>query len=138
MDIISAPSWEQGLILIKKKILIVEDEPDAAMLLRLYLEKHGYEVMLAEDGKEAFRLARTRAPDLMLLDLMIPGMDGFWVSSMIKSDKKFAGIAIIALTARSSVEDMKTAKECGVNDYVVKPFEFSELLVKIRRLTGES
>jgi Response regulators consisting of a CheY-like receiver domain and a winged-helix DNA-binding domain len=123
--------------LIKRKILIIEDEPDAASLLKLHLEKHDYEVLLAENGKEGFRLARTRAPDLILLDLMIPEMDGFWVCSMVKSDKKFSGIAIIALTARSTAEDMKTAKECGADDYVVKPFEFSELLVKIRGLLGD-
>lgn len=125
-------------ILIKKKILIIEDEPDAATLLKMHLEKHGYEVLSAGDGKEGYRLARTRAPDLILLDLMIPGMDGFWVCSMIKSDKKFSGIAIIALTGRSSADDMNTAKKCGVNDYVVKPFEFSELLAKIKGLIGES
>ena len=124
--------------MVKKKILIVEDEPDAAMLLKLYLEEHGYEVLLAEDGKEGFRLARTRAPDLILLDLIIPEMDGFWVCSMLKADNKFAGIAIIALTARSSDIDIEIAKECGVDDYVVKPFEFNELLVKIKGLIGES
>ena len=124
--------------MIKKKILIIEDESDAAMLLKLYLEKHNYEVLLAEDGKEGYRLARTRQPDLILLDLMIPEMDGFWVCSMIKSDKKFSGIAIIALTARSTSDDMSTAKKCGANDYVVKPFEFNELLIKIKGLIGES
>lgn len=115
-----------------KKILIIEDEPDAASLLKTHLERHGYEVLCAGDGKEGYRLARTRAPDLILLDLMIPEMDGFWVSNMIKNDKKFAGIIIIALTARSAASDIKTAKECGVDDYVIKPFEFGELLAKIR------
>ena len=124
--------------MIKKRILIVEDEPDAASLLKMHLEKHGYEVLLAEDGKEGYRLARTRAPDLILLDLMIPEADGFWVCSMVKGNEKFSGIAIIALTARSAPDDMKTAKECGVDDYVVKPFEFSELLAKIRGLIGEN
>lgn len=124
--------------MIKKKILIIEDESDAITLLKMHLEKHGYEVLSAEDGKEGYHLARTRAPDLILLDLMIPGMDGFWVCSMLKGDKKFSGIAIIALTARSSADDMKTAKECGADDYVVKPFEFSELLAKIKGLTGDS
>jgi len=124
--------------LIKKKILIIEDEPDAASLLKMHLEKYGYEVLAAGDGKEGYRLARTRAPDLILLDLMIPEMDGFWVCSMVKSDKRFAGIAVIALTARSTAEDMKNAKECGADDYVIKPFEFSELLEKIKGLLGGS
>ena len=124
--------------MIRKKILIIEDEPDAIILLKAHLEKHGYEVLSAENGKEGYRLARTRSPDLILLDLMIPEMDGFWVCSMIKSDKKFSGIAIIALTARSSADDMKTARDCGVDDYIVKPFNFDELLVKIKGLIGQS
>jgi len=122
--------------LVKKKILIVEDELDAASLLKMHLEKHGYEVLCAEDGKEGYNLARTRAPDLILLDLMIPKVDGFWICSMIKGNKKFAGIMIIALTARSSDSDMKMAKECGVDDYVIKPFEFSDLLARIKGLIG--
>ena len=124
--------------MIKKKILIIEDEPDAATLLKTHLEKHGYEVLSARDGREGYMLARTRAPNLILLDLMIPEMDGFWICSMVKGDQKFAGIHIIALTARSAVDDMKTAKECGADDYVIKPFEFSELLAKIKGLIGES
>jgi len=124
--------------LIKKKILIIEDEFDAAALLKMHLEKHGYEVLCAGDGKEGYRLARTRAPDVIFLDLMIPKPDGFWICSMLKSDKKFAGIAIIALTARSAAIDRATAKECGADDYVVKPFEFSELLIKIKGFIGES
>ncbi len=124
--------------MIKKKILIIEDESDAAALLKIHLECHGYEVLSAEDGREGYRLARTRAPDLILLDLMIPEMDRFWVCNMIKTDRKFAGIAVIVLTARSDVDDMKNAKECGADDYIIKPFEFSKLLVKIRGLIGEN
>ncbi|MDO8535764.1 MAG: response regulator [Candidatus Omnitrophota bacterium] len=123
--------------MIKKKILIIEDEPDAISLLTMHLEKHGYEILSADNGRVGYRLARTRAPDLILLDLMIPEMDGFWVCSMVKSDKKFAGIRIIALTARSAEDDMKTAAECGVDDYVIKPFEFDVLLAKIKGLIGE-
>lgn len=123
--------------MVNNRILIIEDEPDAASLLKTHLEKYGYEVLCAGDGKEGYRLARTRAPDLILLDLMIPEMDGFWLCSMIKGDKKFAGIVIIALTARSSANDIKTAKECGVDDYMIKPFEFGELLAKIRGFIGK-
>ena len=120
------------------KELVSQDVLDDASLLKMHLEKYGYEVLCAGDGKEGYKMARTRAPNLILLDLMIPEMDGFWVCSMVKSDRKFSGIAVIALTARSDADDMKTAKECGVDDYIIKPFEFSELLVKIKRLIGES
>lgn len=118
----------------KKKILIVEDEPDAAQFLKLHLEKHGYEVLLAVDGKEGYRLARTRAPNLILLDLMLPEVDGFWVCQMIKNNVKFSGITIIVLTARSSSDDIEMVKKCGADDYVLKPFEFKELLSKIEKL----
>lgn len=121
----------------RKKILIIEDEPDAATLLKMHLEKSGYEALCALDGKEGYRLARTRAPDLILLDLMLPEVDGFWVCGMIKNDIKFAGIPIIVLTARSGDNDIATAKKCGADDYVTKPFEFEDLLSKIKNILGE-
>lgn len=123
--------------MLKKKILIIEDEPDAATLLRMMLEKHGYEILCALDGKEGYRLARTRGPDLILLDLMLPGADGFWVCEMIKTDVKFAGIPIIILTARSADDDLSVARKCGADDYVVKPFEFEDLLAKIKKMIGD-
>lgn len=118
----------------KEKILIIEDEPDAATFLKMHLEKNGYNVVCALDGKEGFELARAGQPDLILLDLMLPKVDGYWVCSMLKSDKVFSGIPIIVLTARSADTDMKVAKECGADDYVVKPFEFKELLSKIKKI----
>jgi two-component system, OmpR family, alkaline phosphatase synthesis response regulator PhoP len=123
--------------MLKKKILIIEDEPEAAAVIKMILEKHGYETLCALDGKEGYRLARTRAPDLILLDLMLPEVDGLWVCEMIKTDVKFAGIPIIVLTARSADSDLLVAKKCGADDYIVKPFEFKDLLVKIEKLAGK-
>jgi DNA-binding response OmpR family regulator len=123
--------------MLKKKILIIEDDPDAAKLLRMMLEKHGYEALCALDGKDGYHLARTRAPDLILLDLMLPEADGLWVCEMIKTDVKFAGIPIIILTARSADDDLLTARKCGADDYVVKPFEFKDLLTKIKKMIGD-
>ena len=117
----------------RKKILIIEDEPDAASLLKMHLEKNGYKAICALDGKEGFKKARTEQPDLILLDLMLPKVDGYWVCSMLKSDKRFADIPIIILTARSTDSDMAVSRECGADDYVVKPFEFKELLSKIEK-----
>ena len=116
-----------------KKILVIEDESDAATFLKMHLEKHDYEVVCALDGKDGFKKARTVAPDLILLDLMLPKVDGHWVCSMLKSDKRFADIPIIILTARSTDSDMAVSRECGADDYVVKPFEFKELLSKIEK-----
>ena len=116
--------------------MIIEDELDAAGLLKIHLEMYGYQVLLADNGKEGYRLARTRAPDLVLLDLMLPEVDGFWVCGMIKSDRKFAGIPIIVLSARSSDNDLAVAKRCGADDYVAKPYEFKDLLLKIENLIG--
>lgn len=123
--------------MIKKKILVIEDEPDAAKFLKMHLEKNGYEVLCALDGKEGYRLARTRSPDLILLDLMLPEVDGFWVCGMIKNDRKFAGIPIIVLTARSADEDLAMAEKCGADGYVVKPFEFKDLLTKIKKILAD-
>ena len=123
--------------MVKKKILIIEDEPDAAEFLKMHLEKNGYDVLCAFDGKEGYRLARTRAPDLILLDLMLPEVDGFWVCGMIKNNIKFAGIPIIVLTARSADIDMEVAKKCGADDYVIKPFEFKDLLTKIKNIVPD-
>lgn len=117
-----------------RKILVIEDEPDAAGFLKLHLEKYEFEVYCAFDGKEGYRLARTKNPDLILLDLMLPEVDGFWVCEMLKTDAKFEKIPVIVLTARSADEDMAVAKKCGADDYITKPFEFNDLLSKIRKL----
>ena len=113
-------------------ILIVEDEQDIRELLSYNLEKEGYATVQAADGKEGLDLARSRKPDLILLDLMLPKMDGLAVCRELERDSGTVRIPIIMLTARGEVVDRILGFELGADDYVVKPFGVPELLARIR------
>ena len=120
-----------------KKILVIEDEVNIAELLRLYLEKEGYEVSIARDGGKGVSEFESFAPDLVLLDIMLPVMDGWAVCREIRYTSK---VPIIMLTAKGETFDKVTGLEMGADDYVVKPFEIKELIARIRavlRRTGE-
>ena len=113
----------------QKKILVVEDDGNIADLIRIYLEKDGFEVKIAGDGGSGIQLFREYAPDLVLLDVMLPVMDGWQVCSMIcKTDKT----PIIMLTAKEETDDKVHGLELGADDYITKPFEVKELLARIR------
>ena len=116
-----------------KRILVVEDEADLATLLQFRLEKEGYEVLYAKDGREGFDKARLEKPDLIILDLMLPKVDGYWICNMLKHDKRYEHIPIIILTARAGKNEVCVGKECGADEYMVKPFEFDILLSKIKK-----
>ena len=120
-----------------KKVLIVEDETNIAELLHLYLEKEGFETEVAGDGGRAVELFRSFKPDLVLLDIMLPVLDGWSVLKKIRSEDK---TPIIMLTAKGEVQDKVTGLEQGADDYVVKPFEMKEVLARIhavlRRTSG--
>ncbi|MDP2981508.1 MAG: response regulator [Candidatus Omnitrophota bacterium] len=118
----------------KKKILLVEDEKDMAYAVTLQLEAKGYEVITASDGREGLEKARMKKPDLIILDLMLPKIDGYKVCRMLKFDSKYKDIPIIIFTARAQDSDKKTGKEVGADAYITKPFEPSALLDKIREL----
>ena len=118
----------------KKKILLVDDEVDIVTMIRLRLEASGFEVVVATDGKEALNAARTHNPDLIILDLMLPTMDGFHVARMLKYDARYKAIPIIMLTAKAGANDRKTGEQVGVDAYFNKPFEAEKLLGKIREL----
>jgi DNA-binding response OmpR family regulator len=118
----------------KKKILVVDDEPDVISLLTLVLKSQGYDVISAGDGKEALEKARGESPDLILLDVMLPRMDGYKVARMLKFDEKYRHIPIIMLTARIQDRDKQTGLEMGVNDYLTKPFDTNVLLEKVKAL----
>lgn len=116
-----------------EKILIVEDEAPIRDLLKMGLEAAGYShLFFAEDGETALQLARTRLPDLILLDLMLPGIDGLSVCRRLKSREETAGIPIIMLTAKSEESDVVVGLELGAADYVTKPFSLKILIARIR------
>src|SRR3989339_1376415 len=105
-----------------KKILVVDDEPDVVKLLKVRLEASGYAVIEAYDGQEGLDKAHNEMPDLIILDLMLPKLNGYQVCRMLKFDAKYQKIPIILLTARAGDEDQKQSVEAGANAYITKPF----------------
>jgi CheY-like chemotaxis protein len=120
-----------------KKILLVEDnEMNSDMLSRRLMRKK-YEVVIAVDGQEGVDMARTENPDIILLDMGLPIMDGWTAAGILKGDDATKDIPIIALTAHAMSGDREKALEAGADDYDTKPVEFKRLLGKIRSYTGE-
>ena len=116
----------------KKQILIIEDEPDIQQLLSFNLDNNGYKVYTASNGEKGLEVARTEHPDLILLDLMLPGINGLDVCRIIKSDQDTSGISIIMLTALGQEEDIIKGLETGADDYVTKPFSLLVLEARIK------
>ena len=110
-------------------VLIVEDDPDTVNLVRLYLRRDGYKVLSAPDGREGLKLAQDAGPDLVVLDLMLPGMDGLEVCRELRRD---SNVPIIMLTARVEEEDRLEGLNLGADDYVTKPFSPRELAARVR------
>ncbi|MCI5624337.1 MAG: response regulator transcription factor [Clostridiales bacterium] len=111
-----------------KKVLIIEDDNNIAELLHLYLEKEGFETQVARDGGKGVELFRSFQPDLVLLDIMLPVMDGW---SVLKKIRESGKTPVIMLTAKGELEDRVTGLESGADDYIVKPFEMKEVLARI-------
>jgi len=118
-----------------RNILVVEDDRNISELIRMYLEKEGFEVRLAYDGGKAVEEYDKRAPDMVLLDIMLPVMDGWGVCAHIREKGK---TPIIMLTAKSDVGDRITGLEMGADDYLVKPFEMKELMARINAVLRRS
>lgn len=116
-----------------KKILIVDDEKDITETLGFMLKAKGYEVVTGNDGEEGLKLAKEQAPDLIILDVMMPKINGYKICRLLKFDAKYKQIPIIMVTARSQDEDKIIGEETGADEYVTKPFEFSEILEKINK-----
>lgn len=116
------------------RILVVEDSKDIADLIQHYLEGAGYEATMTANGSEGLRLARARPPDAIILDLMLPGMDGLHVCQALRSEPRTAAIPIIMLTARGEEADRIRGLEFGADDYVTKPFSPKELVARIGAL----
>ncbi len=114
------------------RVLLVDDEPNNLNVLERFLTREGHEVFRAEDGETAVESAVTNLPDLILMDLGLPGMNGFEATRKIKSDPKTAHIPVIALTAYTSMEHVKEALEAGCAHYETKPLAFSRLMKRLR------
>jgi DNA-binding response OmpR family regulator len=117
----------------KAKILVVDDEPDALELIRFNLEKAGYKVGTAADGAEALRKVQSFSPDLVVLDWMLPELDGLEICKTIRNEPATAALPIIMLTAKTSEIDRILGLEIGANDYVTKPFSVRELMLRIKK-----
>ena len=117
-----------------ERILIVDDEEDVLELVRYNLERNGYHIETATSGEQALAKTKKRLPDLIILDLMLPGIDGLEVCKILKSEVKTEGIPIIMLTAKGEEADIVTGLELGADDYVTKPFSPKILIARVRRL----
>ena len=117
------------------KILIVDDDENICELLRLYLEKDGYETIVANDGEQAVKYALSQSPDLILLDIMLPRLDGWQVCREIR---KTSEVPIIMLTAKSETFDKILGLELGADDYVSKPFDTKEVVARIKAVLRRS
>ena len=117
------------------RILIVDDDTNICELLRLYIEKEGYEASIANDGETALKMFDSFGPDLLLLDIMLPGLDGWQVCREIR---KKSSCPIIMLTAKGEVFDKVLGLELGADDYVVKPFEAKEVIARVKAVLRRS
>ena len=113
----------------KRRILVVDDDKKIVELVQLYLEKDGYQVHVAYDGLQALELARQKRPDLVVLDLLLPGLDGLDVCRILRAESK---VPIIMLTAKTTEQDRLAGLELGADDYVTKPFSPRELMARVR------
>jgi len=117
-----------------RKILIVEDEPDVARLLRYNLEREGFRITTIADGSLTMAEMRRDPADLVILDLMLPGMDGLEICRQLRRHEKYANVPILILTARGDEADRVVGLELGADDYVTKPFSMRELIARVRAL----
>lgn len=116
----------------KDKILVVDDEEDILELVKYNLEREGFQVRCSESGEKALENARQETPDLVVLDLMLPGIDGLEVARRLKQNQKTAGIPIVMLTAKGEEADIVTGLELGADDYITKPFSPRILVARVK------
>ncbi len=119
-----------------KKILIVDDEQDIVESLKFVLEASDYSCYCAYNGEDGLKLAKELVPDLMILDVMMPKINGYKISRLLKYDNKYKDIPILMVTARSQEEDKLIGEETGVNEYITKPFDLNEVVDKVRKYLG--
>jgi DNA-binding response OmpR family regulator len=116
----------------QKKILIVDDEVDLVETIRFPLENEGFTVLVSYNGEDALNKARKEKPDLIILDIMLPKLDGYKVCRLLKFDERYKHIPILILTAKIQEKDKILGKETGADEYITKPFDLDELLEKVK------
>ena len=119
-----------------RKILIVDDEPNIVISLEFLMRREGFEVAVARDGEEAMTSVRQEQPDLVLLDVMMPKLNGFEVCEQIRADPALAGVRIIMLSAKGREAEIEKGLSLGANGYVTKPFSTLDLVLQVRSLLG--
>jgi len=122
----------------RPRVLVVDDEPDLVRILEFGLKAAGYAVDTASDGQDGLKKARELKPDIILLDLMLPKLDGYKVCRLLKFDERYKHIPIVILSARTQEGDQTLAHEMGANRFLTKPYEFAEILDHIQALLKES
>lgn len=122
----------------KGKVLLVDDEPDVVQVVGTHLRTAGYQVSVAYDGQQALDEVRRDRPDVVILDIMLPKVDGYKVCRLLKFDERYKEIPVLVLTARSNVEDLKLATDYGASACLNKPFEPSILLGMLEKLMAGS
>ena len=122
----------------KKRILIVEDERDIREVLTHYLEASGFEVFPAESGEEGLKSLPEALPDLILLDVNLPGIDGYEVCRRVRADARWGRTPVIILTVHSGVKDTVAGLRLGADDYIGKPFDPQEVVARVRALLGRA
>ena len=120
-----------------KRVLIAEDEPHIVESLSFVLQRKGYEVEAVFDGETALAQLRSHRPDVMILDVMLPRVNGFEVLKQVKSDAALHSVPVIILTAKGQAQDRRMAEEIGADGFMTKPFSNQEVIDEVRRLTGE-
>ena len=115
-----------------KKILVVDDEVELVKTIQFSLEVEGYTVLASNDGEDALSQARKESPDLILLDIMLPKLDGYKVCRLLKFDERYKHIPILMMTAKTQEKDKILGMETGADEYITKPFDMDELMEKIK------
>ena len=120
-----------------KRVLLAEDEPHIVESLSFLLERAGFEVKVTADGQSALDAALAETPDVLVLDVMLPELDGYEVLRHLRADPRSADLPVLMLTAKGQREDRETALECGANLFITKPFANSDIVRAVRQLAGQ-
>ena len=127
----------KGVAAISKKVLIIEDDPSFLRAVSHIIEKEGYRVITASNGMTGLRMAKEEKPDLLILDVMLPGLDGFEICSRLRNEVPTVGLPIIMLSAKGQETDRTTGLKVGANEYLTKPVDRALLLEKVTSLLSQ-